>query len=900
VKVRIKIGKGISGAIRYVMGPGHDPKTGHFLPADSPSRVAWIGGTGFSYEIESNSDIDLARREMEFDALHQASKTKKCVYDCVHTVLAWERGETPTREEMEDAARSHLKAQGMGNAKAIWAAHNDEDYFHLHIVASKINPATGYAYNLAGSWRKASVWAENYEREHGGIVHVNRESANELRRAIRERDVEGVLAAMTKRNAHFGAEQLQRVVGKEIHPEIGASDGKKRSVELERAQFVNAILSHQSVRRLAEKLELPEPWMSAAGGLAGLSDDQREAAQRSYDSWSARKPELGEKHDLADYVQYVQDKWAKEEHPREAVGLRYTTRSVLDAEAYVLNAAAGLKTDTGHDVGEDRRFAILKASKYEGISREQALAFRHCTGDEGLAIIDGQAGTGKSFTMAAIRDAYEAEGHRVIGLAFTNKVVKNLARDGFRHTNTVHKELTNLYNNLTSWDRKTVVCVDETTMLDTKLMAYVTTHARDAGAKLILVGDDRQLSSVDAGGMFTELKKRHGAAVLSEVRRQYKADEARASEMMHEGNFDAALAIYEKKGAIHWTRTQVEARAGLVEKWAADTAANREQSHFVFAYTNQDVDLLNVALHGVRKERGELEWKDHSIKTAHGRFDFSAGDRVQFTDTDNRRGIVNGTVGTILAIDGTHLAVRLAGPEGQTINFDAASFDHFRHGYAGTVWKGQGDTLDCTYLYHSEHWRSAPSYVALTRHREATSLFVATNTAEDLKALAKQMARQDDRRAASAFYQLDPIEPVRPLHAREILEQFAGEQFRRTAERMEREGRAWPAPRPVPATPQDTPVYRQDNQPPAGLESAPEPGTSTRTQADASDAPQQRPASNGHSRWGDNETQSSGIGHKVRRRWQWRGVAGLIVSGEDHHPNRPGTIRRRRKRGHGR
>ena len=215
-------------------------------------------------------------------------------------------------------------------------------------------------------------------------------------------------------------------------------------------------------------------------------------------------------------------------------------------------------------------------------------------------------------------------------------------------------------------------------------------------------------------------------------------------------------------------------------------------------------------LRAVRKERGELEWEDHSIKTAHGRFDFSAGDRIQFTGTDRRVGVENGVTGIIEAIDGTHLAVRLDGPEGKTINFDAANFDHFRHGYAGTVWKGQGDTLDQTYLYHSEHWRSAPSYVALTRHREKTELFVATNTAEDLKALAKQVARQEEKRAASAFYQLDAIEPVRPMTAPEILAQFAGEKFQRTAERMEREGRAWPALRPE---------YRQDNQPPAaGLE----------------------------------------------------------------------------------
>src|ERR1700687_4860387 len=89
---------------------------------------------------------------------------------------------------------------------------------------------------------------------------------------------------------------------------------------------------------------------------------------------------------------------------------------------------------------------------------------------------------------------------------------------------------------------------------------------------------------------------------------------------------------------------------------------------------------------------------------------------------------------------------------GRAIAFDAKEFNQFRHGYAGTIYKGQGRPLDQTYLYHSAHWRSASSYVALTRHRENVSLFVATETARDLGRLARQMARVDDTRAAHQFF----------------------------------------------------------------------------------------------------------------------------------------------------
>ena len=130
--------------------------------------------------------------------------------------------------------------------------------------------------------------------------------------------------------------------------------------------------------------------------------------------------------------------------------------------------------------------------------------------------------------------------------------------DGFSRARTVHSELFALAIGHTSWTPRTAVIVDEAAMLDTKLMAMVTAWAADSGSKLILAGDDRQLSSIDRGGMFGALKDRHTAAALSEVKRQHKNDERRAAEMMAEGNFHDALGIYERKGAIHWTRTQPE------------------------------------------------------------------------------------------------------------------------------------------------------------------------------------------------------------------------------------------------------------------------------------------------------------------------------------------------------
>jgi Ti-type conjugative transfer relaxase TraA len=709
---RCKVGTGVTGAVRYALGEGNDPQTmkPRRQPANDRSRVEWIGGTGVGFPIETREDADLARRIMEFDALNQTSPTKRCVKDCVHLSLGWRPGEQPTREQMEAAAHDALKAIGMGNCKAVFVAHNDEHYAHLHIVASKLNPETERAYDLKESYLKLSRWAEQYEREHsGGIVCTRREEANRLRDAIKERDAGGVLELMTEQRSTFTGKDLERELSKQIKGELG------------RAQFAEAVLSHSNAVRLSDQ---------AAGPTT-----------------------------------------------------RYSTRAVLETEQHVLRAAHGLARNDRHQVGERILASVVSDKTFDGISREQARAVRHATGAEGLALIDGQAGTGKSYTMAAIRQAYEAQGCKVIGLAPTNAVAQDMQRDGFARAGTVHSELFGLNNERTQWAKRTVVMVDEAAMIDTRNMAMLTAHAHAAGAKLILVGDDRQLSSIERGGMFGVLKDRYGAAELAEVRRQHKNDDRRAAELMAEGNFHDALVRYDDKGAIHWTRTQDQARAALVAQWAKDNAADPSKSRFVFAYTNADVSQLNRDIRQVRKEAGQLEQQDHGFGTKHGRAEFSAGDRVQFTGTDKPRGLYNGQAGTVQAIDGSKFTVRLDGRGNRAVEFDAKEFQDFRLGYAGTIYRGQGRTLDQTYLYHSEHWRSAAGYVALTRHRDKAELFVARNTAADVKHLARQMARVDDRRAASHFHQAGEHEPVRPLTPRELAARFNDPAMQRRYER---------------------------------------------------------------------------------------------------------------------
>ncbi|OYV24713.1 MAG: hypothetical protein B7W99_00875 [Rhodospirillales bacterium 20-58-10] len=504
---------------------------------------------------------------------------------------------------------------------------------------------------------------------------------------------------------------------------------------------------------------------------------------------------------------------------------RYTTRAVLAAEMRVMQAARLLDRTSRYGLTDWQKAEAL--DRHSHLDGEQRAAFDHATGAAALSLLAGEAGTGKSTTMSAIRDSYEDAGYRVIGLAWTNAVVQDMRADGFGEASTIASELMRVERGSSGWNSRTVLMVDEAAMLSTKHLASLMDRAEAAGAKVILTGDDQQLASIERGGVFGALRQEYGAAELHTVRRVSDAEQRRAFNLMHEGKFRPALDIFDRQGAIHWTQTDDEARSALVAKYAVDMAAAPGKSRFVFANSNAEVAALNRDIRALYRERGQLG-ADHVLRGADGAESYAKGDRIMFTGSARTKaardiGFINGATGTIQEIEGKRVTMALdakgRGPArlvAFTVGEDAEAgeFNSFRHGYAGTIYKGQGRTLDQTYVLHSASMGAASSYVGMSRHRESVSLFTTRgadawmmaiggvdglteaqrNSAErsyarwgeakpelaarygfgdyvayvqeqqaqrpadhkaDLDRLARQMGRVDDRRSASQFHRED-------------------------------------------------------------------------------------------------------------------------------------------------
>jgi ATP-dependent exoDNAse (exonuclease V) alpha subunit len=184
-----------------------------------------------------------------------------------------------------------------------------------------------------------------------------------------------------------------------------------------------------------------------------------------------------------------------------------------------------------------------------------------------VALVVGHAGAGKTWALGVAREAFELAGYQVLGAAPTGIATVGLADEGFTRARTIHRLLLDLGKGRTELDGRTVLVVDEAAMVATRKLAPLLQHAERAGAKLVLVGDDRQFASIEAGGGFRALRLRLGASELTVNRRQVAAWEQRALDDVRAGRLEAAIAAYAEHDRIRAFEASDDRDRALVGDW---------------------------------------------------------------------------------------------------------------------------------------------------------------------------------------------------------------------------------------------------------------------------------------------------------------------------------------------
>lgn len=693
-----KRGRSFKGACSYIL---HDPNK------DSSDRVAWTSTRNLvSDPADAWFEMFLTHRDQA--ALKAAAgveaRGRKNTNPVLHFTLSWPHDEAPSQAHMQDTAVSALKALGLDEHQALIAAHTDKRHSHLHIIVNTVHPITGRTADLKFSKLEFSRWAEAYEREHG--IHCEQRIANNADRdALRQ--LRGYEDATENGPAAFIAIQDHSPSRRAWLGEDGEHRGKDDPV----ARILTALTRHHSTftrQDLAREANMLTKDATAFQALMGRLEASLELA---------RLPGTE----------------------------RLTTQTMMRAESILAATVDAMAQDHSHPLTGN---GLRLRARGENLSPAQATALAHVTGPEAISCVTGFAGAGKSTMLGAARRVWEASGYTVRGAALAGIAAQGLEAGSGIASSSIAALQWALENQTITFTKRDVLVIDEAGMVGSRQMQQVVSAARLGGAKIVLVGDPEQLQSIEAGAAFRAVAERLGTASIEEVRRQREAWQQDATKALATGKTGDALAAYSRAGRIHAHETKEAAASNLVSLWSQGIRGATDAPDLILAPTRKDVAVLNTAAREAMQQAGRLGASRplDAVEEVIGRparefgLKVAVGDRLVFTKNDKRLGVRNGTLGTLEAFGAGKLVVRLDTKERVVVPLD--QYRNLAHGYAMTVHKAQGVTVNRAHILAGPTMDRHMAYVALSRHRENATLHYGRDDFASEAALKSRLSRQ--------------------------------------------------------------------------------------------------------------------------------------------------------------
>lgn len=421
------------------------------------------------------------------------------------------------------------------------------------------------------------------------------------------------------------------------------------------------------------------------------------------------------------------------------VPARLTTRAMIRLEAEMVSRADWLSGKSGFAV----RSKVLEAvfGRHERLSEEQRTAIAHVAGAERIATVVGRAGAGKTTMMRAAREAWELAGYKVVGGALAGKAAEGLEKEAGIPSRTLASWELGWQQGRRRLDDKTVFVLDEAGMVSSRQMATFVEAVTKSAAKLILVGDAEQLQPIEAGAAFRAIVERTGYAELETIYRQ-KEDWMRAASLdLARGRVTKALSAYRAKGKLISQTLKADAIETLIADWNRDY--DPEKSTLILAHLRRDVRQLNTMAREKLVERGLVE-EGHAFRTEDGERKFAAGDQIVFLKNEGSLGVKNGMIGKVVeAAPGRIVATMGDGEAATQVTVDQRFYRNLDHGYATTIHKSQGATVDRVKVLASLSLDRHLTYVAMTRHREDMALYYGSRSFHLAGGLEKLLSRKN-------------------------------------------------------------------------------------------------------------------------------------------------------------
>ena len=429
---------------------------------------------------------------------------------------------------------------------------------------------------------------------------------------------------------------------------------------------------------------------------------------------------------------------------------RFTSRDMIETEHRLARETQTLAERERHRVADRDRERAIAAAERRGLvlSAEQRSAFEHVTDAKDLGVVIGYAGTGKSAMLGVARGAWDRAGYQVQGLALSGIAAENLESGSGIASRTIASLEHQWSQGRELLSPNHVLVIDEAGMIGSRQMERVMAEAEKRGAKVVLAGDPEQLQAIEAGAAFRVVAERHGGVEITEVRRQHESWQREATRQLATGLTREAIDNYARSGMVHPAATRDDARADLVDRWDRDRQCDPSASRIILTHTLKEVEALNDAARERLREAGQLG-EDVAIETERGPRQFARGDRVMFLKNERELGVKNGTLGTVESVSRVRMAVQL--DDGRSVAFDVKDYNQIDHGYAATIHKAQGMTVDRTHVLATPGMDSHAAYVALSRHRDGVDLHYGQDDFADQGKLARTLSRERGKDMASDY-----------------------------------------------------------------------------------------------------------------------------------------------------
>lgn len=432
---------------------------------------------------------------------------------------------------------------------------------------------------------------------------------------------------------------------------------------------------------------------------------------------------------------------------------RYSTPAMIVIERALVDVAERLARDVRPAPAAQ---IVARRADEASLNAEQRGAVELATSGARLAVVQGTAGTGKSHTLAVVARAWETAGCRVLGASIAWKAANSLGCDLGVPSRSIDSWLASFEHGSAELDPSTLLIVDEAGLLSSRQMGRLLAHIDAAQASVLLVGDDRQLRPIGPGAALRLVNDAVAGARLDTIVRQQQPWAREAVHAFARGDAASGLELYRTRGLVTETDGAAAAVTALANAWNDLRRASPQSPLLAIAKTNAEVRALCAAIRSHLRSDGiirGIEATTRAVTPSGQEYDLNlaVGDRIRFLRRFDGLGVVNGTEAEVTRLtssrDGTiTLTVRL---DGREVRFalpevsDDSGCSLLAHAWASTIFQAQGATVDHALVLGSRRFDRHDAYVAFSRARQETRLFV------DSRALDREIrAGTTDRSAA--------------------------------------------------------------------------------------------------------------------------------------------------------